>query len=183
MQAESCLTQDEPELKVRFSHKMSLKGKGWPTLGIDHPHERRRKAEPRADSGISAGQRVKGKQRQGVYEWVTAVLRQHQYRQQSREVKGLLRAYLSKMTGLSRAQGTRLIGQYFSAGEVKESSYRRHRFANTYTPADVELLAAVDEAHETLSGPATAENPGARVERVRARPVRALGSNLRSPDL
>jgi hypothetical protein len=35
---------------------------------------------------------------------------------------------------------------------VKERSYRRNRFAKT---CDVELLAAVDKAHETLSGPAT----------------------------
>ena len=38
-------------------------------------------------------------------------------------------------------------------GELQPARYRRHRFART--PADVELLAAVDEAHETLSGPAT----------------------------
>ncbi len=96
-----------------------------------------------------------GKQQEEVYGWVTAILQQHEYRQQSREVKGLLRGYLSKMTGLSRAQMTRLIGQYLATGEVKQTSYRRHRFANTYTRSDVELLAAVDEAHETLSGPAT----------------------------
>jgi len=51
-----------------------------------------------------------GKQREEMYGWVTAILRQHQYRQQSREVKGLLRGYLAKMTGLSRAQMTRFIG-------------------------------------------------------------------------
>lgn len=32
---------------------------------------------------------------------------------------------------------------------------RRNRFPRHYTPADIELLARVDEAHETLSGPAT----------------------------
>lgn len=96
-----------------------------------------------------------GKQRQEIYEWVTAILQKHQYRQQGREVKGLLRGYLAKMTGLSRAQITRLIGQYLDKGEVRKTNYRRHRFANTYTRADMELLAAVDEAHETLSGPAT----------------------------
>ena len=96
-----------------------------------------------------------GKQRQEVYEWVTAIWQQHQYRQQSREVKGLLRGYLTKMTGLSRAQMTRLIGQYLDQGEVKEASYRRHRFTSKYTRADVELLASVDEAHETLNGAAT----------------------------
>ncbi|HEV2323457.1 MAG TPA: transposase family protein, partial [Terracidiphilus sp.] len=31
----------------------------------------------------------------------------------------------------------------------------RHRFPQRYTRADIELLAAVDEAHESLSGPAT----------------------------
>ena len=50
---------------------------------------------------------------------------------------------------------TRLIGCYQQGGEVQPRAYRRHRFANRYTGADVELLAAVDEAHETLSGPAT----------------------------
>jgi transposase InsO family protein len=38
---------------------------------------------------------------------------------------------------------------------VKQRSYRRNRFATQYQIGDVELLAAVDEAHETLSGPAT----------------------------
>ncbi len=59
------------------------------------------------------------------------------------------------MTGLSRAQVTRLIGQYLDSGQVKERSYHRNRFAKQYLACDVELLAAVDEAHETLSGPAT----------------------------
>jgi len=56
---------------------------------------------------------------------------------------------------LSRAQVTRLIAQYLSGAEVKPKSYRRSRFASVYTAADAELLAALDEAHETLSGPAT----------------------------
>jgi transposase InsO family protein len=33
--------------------------------------------------------------------------------------------------------------------------YRRQRFPKRYTTADIALLASVDEAHETLSGPAT----------------------------
>ena len=59
------------------------------------------------------------------------------------------------MTGRSRAQVTRRIGRYLEHSEVKESSQRRHRFPSRFTSADVELLAKVDEAHETLSGPAT----------------------------
>jgi hypothetical protein len=67
----------------------------------------------------------------------------------------LLRQYLAKMTGLSRAQITRLICQYGQGRELLPARYRRHRFARPYTLADVELLAAVDETRETLSGPAT----------------------------
>jgi transposase InsO family protein len=86
---------------------------------------------------------------------LTGVLKQHQYGQQGRGAKGLLRRYLAKMTGMSRAQITRLIARYGEAGAVKAQGYRRHRFANRYTRADIALLASVDEAHETLSGPAT----------------------------
>ncbi len=96
-----------------------------------------------------------GKERQQIYEWVTSILRRHRYEQQGRAVKGLLRRYLIKMTGMSRAQMTRLIAQYGEKGQVKIDAYRRHRFAAKYTRADVALLASVDEAHETLSGPAT----------------------------
>src|SRR5260370_24438305 len=59
------------------------------------------------------------------------------------------------MTGRKRAQVTRLIGRYWEHSEVKEAVYHRHQFPSRFTQADIELLAKVDEAHETLSGPAT----------------------------
>jgi len=39
--------------------------------------------------------------------------------------------------------------------QVRPTVYRRRRFAERYTRADIELLASADEARETLSGPAT----------------------------
>ena len=63
--------------------------------------------------------------------------------------------YVGKMTGLSRTQVTRLVAQYMEHSEVKEAPYERHRFASRFTRGDIELLAEVDETHETLSGPAT----------------------------
>jgi transposase InsO family protein len=99
--------------------------------------------------------RFEANNREEIYGWVTRTLVEQEYGGQKREAKGLLRNYLGKMTGLSRAQVTRLIGQYLESGMVKERSYRRNRFAIQYQAGDVELLAAVDEAHETLSGPAT----------------------------
>jgi transposase InsO family protein len=59
------------------------------------------------------------------------------------------------MTGLSRAQVTRLVGGYLATGQVRMKTSHRHRFPTRYTRADIELLAQVDEAHESLSGPAT----------------------------
>jgi len=67
----------------------------------------------------------------------------------------LVRRYMEKMTGLSRAQITRLITRYGQSGEVRAKRSQRRRFPTVYTPEDVVLLASVDEAHETLSGPAT----------------------------
>ena len=99
--------------------------------------------------------RFAASKRKEVYDWVTGTLVEHEYSGQRREAKGVLRQYLGKMTGLSRAQVARLIGRYQQSGVVQERSYRRNRFARRYTPADIEQLAAVDEAHETLSGPAT----------------------------
>jgi len=52
-------------------------------------------------------------------------------------------------------QATRLIGRYTASGQVRPTVYRRRCFPQRYTGADIELLASVDEAHETLSGPAT----------------------------
>src|ERR1035438_2221218 len=59
------------------------------------------------------------------------------------------------MTGLSRVQTTRLVTLYLQGEEVKPKPYRRHRFAQRYTPEDIDLLAGVGTLHERLSGPAT----------------------------
>src|SRR6202162_319695 len=99
--------------------------------------------------------RFKGKQRQEVYAWITQTLRAQQYRKQGKKVRGLLRRYVEKMTGRSRTQVTLLVARYMEHSEVQVTSYRRHKFPSRFTPADIELLAQVDEAHETLSGPAT----------------------------
>lgn len=99
--------------------------------------------------------RFEASNREEVYSWVTATLVEQEYGSQKREVKGVLRSYILKMTGLSRAQGTRLIARYQATGVVTQRSYRRNQYRRIYTAADIELLAAVDEAHETLGGPAT----------------------------
>jgi len=106
---------------------------------------------------VEASQEVHfaGGQRREIYEWVQRVLVQGEYARQGRKARGVMRAYLSKMTGKSMAQITRLIRQYRQTGAVRAVAYRRRRFARVYTAADVRLLAEADRAHERLSGPAT----------------------------
>jgi transposase InsO family protein len=106
---------------------------------------------------VAASQEIRfeaGDRRQ-LYGWVEQVLVGQQYALQGKAARGLVRRYLEKMTGLSRAQVTRLIARYTASGRVQVTVYRRRRFTQLYTRADIELLASVDEAHETLSGPAT----------------------------
>jgi hypothetical protein len=59
------------------------------------------------------------------------------------------------MTGHSRAQTTRLITRFVETGAVKVTRGKGRRFAPRYSRAAIELPAIVDEAHDTLRGPAT----------------------------
>jgi len=95
----------------------------------------------------------RGRNRDQIYGWVDLTLRQQGYPELKRSGRGLVRRYLEKTTGLSRAQTTRLITVFMGGEEAKP--YRRYRFVQRYTRGDVALLVAVDTAHDTLSGPAT----------------------------
>lgn len=92
-----------------------------------------------------------------TYQWITETLVEHEYHRRKKADKGLVRSYIAKMTGLSRAQVTRLIGKYVSAGRIERQVSRRQKFPKRYTNLEIELLAEVDEAHETLSGPGTSK--------------------------
>ena len=61
----------------------------------------------------------KGQNREEVYGWVNRTLRQQRYEGLKRSGRGLVRRYVEKMTGLSRAQTTRLITVYLGGDEVK----------------------------------------------------------------
>lgn len=103
----------------------------------------------------NAGIEFRPGSRAEMYAFLTQVLVGQQYLSQDRKRRGWIRALLGKTTGLSRAQVTRLIGQYARSGRVEGAPVERRRFASKYTAQDVELLAEVDRAHLVLSGPAT----------------------------
>jgi transposase InsO family protein len=89
------------------------------------------------------------------YAWIEEVLNRFRYYKLKKDGKGLIKDYLLKVTGYSRAQLTRLIGRYQQWGHVQLAKYQRHRFPQRYNAADVALLEMTDELHGWLSGPAT----------------------------
>ena len=90
------------------------------------------------------------------YEFIEQVLRRFGYACHGKEAKGLLRAYLMRMTGYSRGQITRLLTRQRSGARlVRRSTANPTSFGRKFTADDVRLLAFTDRLHNTLSGPAT----------------------------
>ena len=88
------------------------------------------------------------------YKWTEIVLVRFSYLLLKRDAKGVIRRYIQKVTGYSRAQLSRLITEHKRTGRLKKTKYRRRRFPRKYPPSEVKLLAKTDELHEWLSGPA-----------------------------
>lgn len=89
-----------------------------------------------------------------VYGFIQRVLGAQQYQRINKACKGIVRRFLAKVTGLSRAQISRLIRRWSQSGRIERRVARRRCFPHRYTAPDIALLAAVDAAHEDLSGPA-----------------------------
>ncbi len=89
------------------------------------------------------------------YEGIETTLVRFSYTRLKKAEKGVIRQYIQKITGYSRAQVSRLIAEYKRTRRLKKTEYRRHRFPGKYTPSEVRLLAGTDELHRWLSEPAT----------------------------
>ena len=79
------------------------------------------------------------------------------YHGQGKGEKGVLRAYMGKVTGMSRAQMTRWIRQHRETGKVEDGRGKTPAvpFERRNRGEDIELLAEVDTALGQMSGPAT----------------------------
>ena len=94
--------------------------------------------------------------RVAAYGWMADTLRQFGYLRCKRPDKGVLRQYLRKVTGFSRAQVARCIAQFVGGGRIVDQ--RRAPavpFVRRYTAEDIRLLAEMDTLHGTLSGTTT----------------------------
>jgi hypothetical protein len=93
-------------------------------------------------------------EKEAVYGLIEHVLHAHQYRKLSKGQKGVIRRFLAKVTGMSRAQLTRWIRCWMQTRKVRRRPAQRPCFASRYTTSDIGLLAELDTAHQDLSGPA-----------------------------
>jgi hypothetical protein len=94
---------------------------------------------------------------EGRYGWIEQVLRRFDFLRLGRPERGAVLAYVQRLSGYSRAQVTRLVARWCSGKPLTKNYHAPLRaFASRYTAADVTLLAEVDRALGTLSGPATA---------------------------
>jgi hypothetical protein len=66
--------------------------------------------------------------RRELYEWMQKTLGAQGYASLRRSGKGLVKRYIGKVTGLSRAQVTRLIDQYVKTGILQARCGRGCRF-------------------------------------------------------
>lgn len=103
-------------------------------------------------SGTQAAAFEVGGSKDRRYEWIEATLREHHYRQLGKRDRGLIRRYLMRVTGYSRATIARLIQQYERCARVRRRQRTTNGFQRRFTPADIRLLAQMDELHHTPNG-------------------------------
>lgn len=88
------------------------------------------------------------------YQWIEQTLRHFRYASRTKAEKGLLIAYLCRISGYSRQQMTRLIQRYRDRGKLIWNVSPTKGFVTHYTTEDIRLLAETDTLHDTPSGPA-----------------------------
>src|SRR5215475_12784444 len=112
---------DEPGGRVPASWELTIRVQAGERLSLE---------QIRAFLEASETVGFQGRNREEVYAFVYRTLRQQRYQELKRSGRGLVRRYISKMTGLSRAQTTRLLTMYLKGEEVKPKPYRRIDFSN-----------------------------------------------------
>ena len=90
--------------------------------------------------------------KQSRYDWVRRTLVRFNYLGCNKSDKGVLMGYLMKVSGYSLAQVKRLIKRYRETGKLAPRQRTVRGFARRYSKADIRLLAAMDERHNTPNG-------------------------------
>lgn len=111
-----------------------------------------------AFSSATHGMNFVGRKRKEKYAWAEKILSRFFYFTLRKRDKVTVRNYLMKMTGYGEAQISRLIRKMKKTRHIIPSSRETcSSFPRKYTPQDIALLVATDNAHGRLSGKATKE--------------------------
>lgn len=98
------------------------------------------------------------KSRKEKYAWINEQLNRFRYlRLKRKKERAVVKQYIRKVTGISKAQLKRLIRKKKDTGRIfVNANYgRKNTFQVKYGPRDIQLLIQVDNAHNRLNGPAT----------------------------
>lgn len=115
-------------------------------------------AQLEAFTSAAHGVNFVGRTRKEKYDWMEKLLRRFFYFTLRKRDKTTVRNYVMKLTGYGDAQVTRLVGKMKKTRHILPSSRDGcSSFPRRYTPEDVALLAATDNAHGRLSGKAARE--------------------------
>ena len=93
-----------------------------------------------------------------AYAWIKQILERFEYFSQVKKNKTVIKKYIKKMTGYSRAQITRLAVKYRETGDLKKTEYERHKFERKYNSSDIRVLAKTSELHDHPNGAAVKIN-------------------------
>ena len=88
------------------------------------------------------------------YDWIRKELIRFSYLELGKVQKGVLIRYLTKVSGYSRQQVTRLIEKYRKTGYIKTKPANRPVFKTRYTKEDIRLLAKMDQRYDLPCGQA-----------------------------
>jgi transposase InsO family protein len=86
------------------------------------------------------------------YQFVEKLLKRFSYQSLKRQDKGAMIRFLIKVTGYSRQQLTRMIQRYVKLGELQCYQRTVNGFERIYTAHDIQLLAGLDQRHDTPNG-------------------------------
>lgn len=90
--------------------------------------------------------------RDEAYEWIGQALGKFGYHRLVKKDKGVVRAYIRRVTGYSDTQLDRLIQRKREIGRVVARTRTQPTFPTIYTPEDIALLAEVDNAEGRRTG-------------------------------
>lgn len=86
------------------------------------------------------------------YHLVERLLKRFSYFRLKRSEKGIVMQFLIKVTGYSRQQLTRMISRFQQEGQLKRRQKTSNGFKTVYSPKDRQLLAELDQRHDTPNG-------------------------------